>query len=108
MKTVTMRGVQLDMARLIAQNSNKVALGNASMNARGDIIGKGGSVKVPRERIAREYHRANPKAVKQVPLRNINQEVVCFDTPAQAVAKQREFVAQQKEVAARPKRKISD
>lgn len=99
MRTNTMRGRPLDMARLIAQNPNKIALGNANMNARGDIIGKGGIVKVPREQIARDYHRANPKAVKQVALRDIKQEVMVFDTPAQAIAKVKE---QQK------KRRIAD
>ncbi len=101
MKTITMRGQNIDMSRLMAQNSNKIALGNAKMNARGDIIGKGGVVSVPREQVARDYHRTNPKAVKQVSLRNIENEV--FTTPAQAVAKQRELIQQQQK-----KRKITD
>jgi hypothetical protein len=105
MQSITMRGERLDMGKLIAQNSHKKALGNAKMNARGDIINPLGVVLVPRESVAREYHKTNPKAVKQVPLRNINQEVVTFDTPAQAVQKAKELMASQQ---AKPKRKISD
>lgn len=88
-----------DMARLIAQNSTKVALGNANMNARGDIVGPGGKITVSREEIAREYHNKNPKAVKQVALRSIADEVISYETPAEAMAKHQ---------IARPKRKIID
>lgn len=90
MKTLSMRGKSVDMASLMAQNSQKIALGNANMNARGDIIGPGGKVVKPREQLAREYHRSNPKAVKQVALRDIKQEVMDSGppvTPAQAMEK---------------------
>jgi hypothetical protein len=100
MQTITMRGKVLDMDKLIAQNSHKRAVGNARMNARGDIIGDHGVVTMAREEIARDYHKTNPKAVKQVPLRNISQEAMVYDSPAQAVAKQKELLAK--------KRKISD
>ena len=86
----------LDMARLMAQNSHQVALGNASMNARGDIVGAGGKVIKPREEIARDYHRNNPKAVRQVSLRNLRNEVV---TPAEAMDAAKE---------AKKKRKLAD
>ena len=108
MITMTMRGHPFDMNKLLAQNSKKVALGNANMNARGDIVTKDGAIKIPREQIARQYHRANPKAVKQIPLRSINNEVMTtYDTPAQAVAKQIELIAAQRE-AAKSKRRIAD
>ena len=87
MKVKTMRGASLDMARLMAQNQYQLALGNASMNARGDIV-EGGKVVKPREQIAREYHRNNPKAVKQVALRNISDEVFLSPSEAMAAAKE--------------------
>lgn len=95
MKVRTMRGQTLDMARLMAQNATKVALGNASMNARGDIV-DGKRIVKPREEIAREYHRSNPKAVKQVALRDLQNEI--FITPAEAV----------KEGEKKSKRKLAD
>lgn len=85
MKIKTMRGDTLDMSQLAAKNEKVVALGNASMNARGDIIGARGQVMKRREQVAQEYHAANPKAVKQVALRDISTEV--FVSPAEAVAK---------------------
>ena len=78
----SMRGASLDMSRLAADNAHKIAIGNASMNARGDRIGPGGKVIKTHEQITSEYHTNNPKAVKQVALRNITQEVL---TPAEAV-----------------------
>jgi hypothetical protein len=77
----TMRGKHIDMARLVAENAHKIALGNASMNARGDIINRGQVVK-SNEQITSEYHAHNPKAVRQVALRNIEREIL---TPAEAM-----------------------
>jgi len=95
----SMRGKVVDMARLAAENSHQIALGNAGMNARGDLLGEGGAVIRSREQIARDYHTANPKAVRQVALRDINREV--FEHPTEVVAK-----AQQE--ARKIKRKIAD
>jgi hypothetical protein len=80
----TMRGKTLDMGRLIAQNDTAIALGNANMNARGDIIDRKGQVVRKREDTAHEYFKGNPNSVKQVALRDISSEV--FVTPAQAAA----------------------
>jgi hypothetical protein len=96
MKVLSMRGQVVDMARLAAENADKVALGNASMNARGDLLGPGGRVVKTREQIARDYHTANPKAVKQVALRDLKQEV--FVSPTEALERERP----------KSKRKIAD
>lgn len=88
MKVVSMRGVALDMGALAAKNEKVVALGNASMNARGDIVGPGGKVVKKREQVATEYYAANPKAVKQVALRDLSSEA--FVTPDQVFAKHAE------------------
>lgn len=96
---LTMRGKQIDMEKLIARNSHVKALGNANMNARGDILGVDGNVALAREQLTTEYHNQNPKAVKQVPLRTIKQETVMFDSPAQAVAKHKEAIAKKRKIA---------
>ncbi len=115
----SMRGQTVDMALLAAQNPHKVALngvprgkrnygapkGLPVMNARGDVLGKGGVIAVPREQVAREYHKNNPKAVKQMALRDVKKEVMAFDTPAQALAKAKEAAMAQ---AQNKKRKIVD
>ena len=84
MKTVSMRGKVVDMSLLMSQNEQKVALGNANMNARGDVIGPNGQIVKTREQITQEYNASNPRAVKQVSLKDLNDEV--FVTPAEAVA----------------------
>lgn len=85
MRVVSMRGEAVDVARYLAQNEKQVAIGNAKMNARGDIVGSGGQIVKAREAIAAEYHRANPKAVKHVSLKDISSEAIM--TPAEAVEK---------------------
>lgn len=82
MSAKSMRGKSVDMSRLMAQNSTKIALGNANMNARGDVL-QNGVVVQSREEIARAYHSSNPKAVRQVAIKNIKDEV--FVSPVEAL-----------------------
>lgn len=78
MKVISNNGVPVDMTRYLAQNEDSVAIGNARMNARGDLLGPRGKIVKPREQVAAEYHSANPKAVKKVALRDLTEEI----TPA--------------------------
>jgi hypothetical protein len=86
MKCITARGLTVDMSKYINDNPEQIALGNAKMNARGDIVGPGGKIVTKAEDIATQYHRANPKStvVRQVALKDLATEV--FQTPAEAVA----------------------
>lgn len=81
----SMRGVDINMGKLLAENGHVVALGNAKMNARGDRVSANGNVEILREDIARDYHRSASKTVKQASLRNIQNEVLTFENPADAV-----------------------
>ena len=83
MRVISMRGQVVDMARLAAENASQVAIGNASMNARGDLLGASGKVVKTREDITRDYNADNPKAIRQMSLRDIKREVL---SPAEAVA----------------------
>lgn len=94
MKVRTMKGAILDFAQALAQNENSIAIGNAKMNAKGDILGPGGKVVKSREQIAREYHTANPKAVRKISLKDLEPD--SFLSPSEAVAQARE--------AAKPKK----
>jgi hypothetical protein len=91
---VTLRGKQIDMARLVSEHGSKRALGNANMNARGDLLAADGHVLRSHEAMTAAYHRENPKAVRQVGINSIEKEM--FPTPAEAVATQRKLVADQK------------
>lgn len=102
----SMRGEVIDMSALAARNSTVVALGNAHMNARGDLIDKAGNVVKSREVIVQEYYNSNPRAVSQtVSLKDLGSEIL---TPAEAIAK---IEAQQAETAKKApakKRKLID
>lgn len=56
-KHTTYRGTTIDMDMLKYQNQHQVALGNASLNARGDKIGSGGTVIKTREELIQEKER---------------------------------------------------
>ena len=87
MKIQSMRGEWVDFTKYMAQNEEAIAVGNANMNARGDIIGPGGKVVKKREDIAAEYHAANPNAVKKVSIKDLAKEVL--PTPAEVVKEMR-------------------
>jgi|HigsolmetaAR206D_1030411.scaffolds.fasta_scaffold06752_5 hypothetical protein len=78
----SIRGETIDFTRLVNENGDEVALGNAMLNARGDLLDKRGRVIQTREEIKSEYHR-NKRSVKQVPIKALDTEV--FQTPAQAL-----------------------
>lgn len=82
-KVTTMKGKILDVHQITAQNEKTIAIGNASMNARGDVIGPGGQIVKRREQVAQEYHAMNPKAVQKISLKQAEPDV--FLTPAEAV-----------------------
>lgn len=51
------RGKPVDMEMMRVQNGDKVALGNAHLNARGDMIGAGGVVIKTRAELIKEKER---------------------------------------------------
>lgn len=53
----TMRGRPIDMLAIAAANADKQAIGNAKMNARGDILGPNGVVLRTQEQIEAEWRR---------------------------------------------------
>ena len=64
---ISMRGEVIDMNRLRAVNAATPALGNAGLNARGDMIGKGGIVLKTQEQIEAEWEanrRAREESIK--------------------------------------------
>jgi hypothetical protein len=105
MKVTSMRGKVIDMSRYVAQNEHKIALGNASMNARGDIVGRGGAIVKKREVQAQEYHSSNPRAVKTVGLSNIMGEVLSPVEGKKVLDSMRKAAAAD---VAKPQRKIID
>lgn len=94
MKITTMLGKTIDVGAVMAQNENTVAIGNANMNARGDIVGNGGEILIRKEQVSQEYYRHNPNSVKTVSLKDVQVDV--FLTPAEAVAEVKKTIAENK------------
>ena len=67
MSHTTMRGRGIDFNSLIRQHATTVALGNANMNAKGDIIGQGGAVLKTQEQVEAEWAAARKRMQDSVP-----------------------------------------
>ena len=66
----SMRGVSVDLGKLMAQQEKNIAVGNTKSNARGDQLGRAGRVIKSADELAREhYNRNNPNAVKATSLK---------------------------------------
>lgn len=66
MKTIkTARGRTINMGQLASENEQARAVSNVPVNARGDIIDSRGKVKVPREKISKEYYRDNLQGIEE-------------------------------------------
>ena len=62
----SMRGVEIDIAKLMARQEKNITIGNTKSNARGDQLGRGGRIVKSADELAREhYNRNDPKAVVQ-------------------------------------------
>ncbi len=66
----SMRGVNVDIGKLLAQQEKNITVGNTASNARGDKLGRGGRVIKSADAIAREHYNVNnPNAVKQASIK---------------------------------------
>ena len=61
----SMQGKVVDLEKLSAKHELTPAIGNASVNARGDELGPGGKIIRKREDVMAEYYSKNPNAVKE-------------------------------------------
>ena len=74
----TMRGRPIDMLAIAAANADKQAIGNAKMNARGDILGPNGVVLRTQEQIEAEWRRNQQRQQEVAGISN-QQDDICFD-----------------------------
>lgn len=106
----TNRGTMLDYEALMAQNENATAIGNMSVNARGDILGAGGQIVKTRNQVIQEYHQSVAKTQQSISITSVSEEEF-FQTPAQIMEKAKQEKAEREEqekAEPRPKRKLSD
>ena len=60
----TMQGRMVDIEKLRGANENVQAVGNMRVNARGDVLGPGGTIVKPKEKVMKEYYQT-PKGRAQ-------------------------------------------
>jgi hypothetical protein len=75
----TMQGRMVDIEKLRATNESVRAVGNMNVNARGDVLGPGGSIATPKSNIIQKYYEAPRGKVDDTPAR-------AKPTPARRVA----------------------
>jgi outer membrane biosynthesis protein TonB len=56
----SMRGIPIDLGKLMSQQEKNITVGNTKTNARGDQLGRGGRVVKSADAIAREHYNQNP------------------------------------------------
>ena len=65
---VSYRGVPIDIEALKNENENVPAMGNMNVNAKGDVLGKGGTIAKTVDEVARDHHRVRT-AIKHTGLK---------------------------------------
>lgn len=84
----TMKGVPIDMESIIIANGKKVAVGNMSVNARGDLLGQGGEILQTSSERTQQYYKGNPKAVKDISLKDpVDESTLGIGAPKKEIAK---------------------
>lgn len=64
----TANGKKINIDAIIAQNEETIAIGNMKVNARGDQLGPGGVVEVPKNKVMSDYYKLNtPVATDHMP-----------------------------------------
>jgi hypothetical protein len=63
-KHTSYRGATIDMDSMRRENEHVPAIGNANVNARGDKLGRAGTVAKTADQIARENHRVQSAVVQ--------------------------------------------
>ena len=65
----TMQGRMVDIDQLRAANESVQAVGNMNVNARGDVLGAGGQIVKPKEKVIQKYYEQPKGKVSETPTR---------------------------------------
>lgn len=79
-KHISYRGTPIDIEALRNENSHVPAVGNMNVNAKGDLLGKGGTVAKTVDEIARENKRVQT-AIKHTGLKGAQPDNLVLDNP---------------------------
>jgi len=81
----TAQGKSIDIDRLRLKNENTQALGNMSVNARGDQIGPGGRVVRPRDQVINDHYKIDNPNGKRTQNRNTSDDIPTSGGKAKSV-----------------------
>lgn len=91
-KHYTAAGQLIDMGALAARHANAVAIGNASMNARGDKVDKTGVVLKTQEQIEEDWRRERKRREESVGLSpNIKASLPADKIPEKIITDDQDF-----------------
>ena len=65
----SMQGRMIDIEKLRAANEDVQAVGNMNVNARGDVLGKGGQIVTPKAKIIKKYYEQPKGRADDTPAR---------------------------------------
>jgi hypothetical protein len=80
----SIRGTPINLDEIKAKYERTIAVGNASMNTRGDVVDSMGNIITPVEETIRNYNMTSVKPIQRVSLREMPDEY--FMTPEQVKA----------------------
>lgn len=66
----SIKGRTINMDEIRNFHGNQRAIGNANLNARGDLLDKNGKIIKFRHDMVQEYYNSNPNAVKHISLKD--------------------------------------
>lgn len=90
-KHYTALGEPIDMASLAMKNATTVALGNAKMNARGDILDPKGIVLKTQEQIEEEWRRNREAREASVGVQDLKQPMPFAAPPGKRLDEDQDF-----------------
>ena len=65
----TMQGRMVDIEKLRAANESVQAVGNMNVNARGDVLGAGGQIATPKQKVMQKYYEQPKGMVSDAPIK---------------------------------------
>ena len=82
---ISYRGVSINIDSLRNENEDVPAMGNMNVNAKGDVLGKGGVIAKTADEVAREHHRTRT-VIRQVGLKGNDHDGIAEDRTKKRLA----------------------
>lgn len=91
-KHTSYRGVQIDIEALRNENANTVAVGNMKVNARGDVLGPGGTIAKTVDQVAKENQRIRTPIQAASLKSDVTEQVADAQSTRQPINKKKDTV----------------